>query len=200
MKKIIILLFLSILSVEANAQDFKKDGNYVTAGYGLNFRGLPGTGVGIGLGPIMATYERGVTDILGIGRIGAGGGIAFSSYNHSINNNKYVNGPSLFVFIPTENKYKTNRVTPFIKATYHFEFDIPKLDVYAGVGIGVNIEFEKDKYYENGSLISESKNTNARPIHYIVAGARYYFSEAFGVYAEVGDGIANINAGVVFSF
>lgn len=193
MKKIIILLFLSILSVEANAQEFEKNGNYVTAGYGLNFRGIPGTGVGIGLGPIMATYERGVTDILGIGRIGAGGGIAFSSYN-------YNNKGALFLLGSTENKYKTNRVTPFIKATYHFEFDIEKLDVYAGVGVGVNIDFDKDTYYVNGSLISESKDTNARPIHYIVAGARYYFSEAFGVYAEVGDGIANINAGVVFSF
>ncbi len=192
MKTIIISLVFAIASTFSQAQDFKKGGNYVTAGYGIDVAsGLSGTVIGIGLGPIMLTYERGITDVLGIGRIGAGGGVATSFYSY--------NSTSVF-FSTYENKYRTTRITPFIRGTYHFEFDIEKLDVYAGVGVGVNIDSEKDRYFINGVLQSETKNSRVRPVHYIVAGVRYYFTDAFGVYLELGDGIANVNGGVVFSF
>lgn len=192
MKKVLLSLVLVFACGLTNAQDFKKNGNYVTAGYGVDAAGLPGTFVGLGLGPIMATYERGVTDVLGIGRIGAGGGIAFSHYNY--------NSASVLLLSSIEHKYNTNRITPFLRATYHFEFDIPKMDVYAGIGFGVNIDAEKDKYYVNGVLNSTSASSTVRPVHLVVVGIRYYFSDSFGVYAEAGDGIANINAGIALSF
>lgn len=187
---VIISAFLFAVCSYSSAQDFVKGGNYVTLGYGVDAGGLPGTFSGLGLGPIMATYERGVTDILGIGRIGAGGGIAFSHYSYS----------DQFLFSFAESKYRTNRVTPFVRATYHFEFDIEKMDVYAGVGVGVNIDSEKEKYYINDALSSQDSRVNVLPVHLIVAGIRYYFSDFFGVYFEVGDGIANINGGIVLSF
>ena len=164
----------------SSAQDFVKGGNYVSVGYGVDAGGLPGNFSGLGLGPVSATYERGVTDIIGIGRIGAGGGIAFSHYSYKTNSAIWL-------------EYKTNRITPFVRATYHFEFDIEKMDVYAGVGVGVNIDSERQK--SNGV-----SSTKALPAHLIVAGIRYYFSDFFGVYFEVGDGIANVNGGIVLSF
>ena len=193
MKAIIVSLVFAVASTFANAQDFEKGGNYITAGYGVDAGGLPGTFSGIGLGPIMVSYERGITDVLGIGRIGVGGGLAFSHYNYRSISTTFLTGS-------TEHKYKTNRVTPFIRGTYHFEFDIPKMDVYAGVGFGINIDSEKDQYFVNGSLNSKTASTTVFPVHLVVAGIRYYFSDAFGVYAEVGDGVANVNAGIVFSF
>lgn len=176
----------------SSAQDFVKGGNYVSVGYGVDAGGLPGNFGGLGLGPVSATYERGVTDIIGIGRIGAGGGIAFSHYNYSDKLN--------ILFASTESQYRTNRITPFVRATYHFEFDIEKMDVYAGLGFGVNIDSEKEKYFINGVLSSEISDIRVFPVPIIVAGIRYYFSDFFGVYFEVGHGIANVNGGIVLSF
>lgn len=195
MKNLLALLFVVAVSSVTFAQDFENKGNYITIGYGVDLGGRPGTGTivhkGIGLGPIMATYERGITDVLGIGRIGVGGGVAFSIYNYNSSNNNN--------FFSNEYKYSTNRISLFVRAAYHFEFDIENLDVYAGVGGGVNIDNTKEEYFVNNNLQSNAKRSNVGGVHYIFGGARWYFSKAFGVYVEVGDGISNVNGGVVFS-
>jgi len=190
MKKLITILFVAVLSINASAQDFEKNGNYVTVGYGLDLYGHPGGSSGLGLGPIMASYERGITDILGIGRIGVGGGVAFSRYSYK--------NSQLFFNFSDEYRYKTSRVTIFAKGAYHFEFDIEKMDVYAGVGAGLNLDSEQESYYVNGILQSQAKNSRTSVVHYVFVGIRYYFTDSFGVYAEAGDGIVNLNAGVVF--
>ena len=83
MKRIITIALLSIFTFSANAQFFEKDINYVNAGYGL------GLGYGrllnayqayegykfSGFGPVAVSYERGITD-----NIGLGVSIGYSSY------------------------------------------------------------------------------------------------------------------------
>ncbi len=194
MKNLIALLFVVALGTTTYAQDFEKGGNYITIGYGIDASGLPGSNVyrKLGFGPVMATYERGITDIIGIGRIGIGGGIAWSHYGYNDYNS------SIWWLAGNEYLTSVNRLNIFVKAPYHFEFDIDGLDVYAGAGLGVRIDSEKYDYWNSG-VVTEEKRTSVGVDHYIFAGARWYFSDAFGVYLEVGDGISNVNAGVVFS-
>lgn len=179
MKKGILLIVCLLSFSSAFSQEFVKGGNYVTVGYGLDpYRGNHYIGHGGGV-----AYERGVTDVLGIGRIGAGGGISTMFYNYRTN----------------ITDFNTARLTFSARATYHFEFDIPKLDVYAGVGFAFNVDFEETNIV---GFNNKTKNTNVgRPnYHQVFAGIRYYFTDSFGVYAEAGHGHRALNAGVVFSF
>lgn len=196
MKKFITLLVIMILSVNLNAQDFEKGGNYLTIGYGLDpwghaisntnaWGGNNGSYRKTSLGPTILMYERGITDILGIGRIGAGGGLAHSIYTQKWVDNSY------------EVKDIRQRFSIILKAAYHFEFDIPKMDVYAGVG--ALIHHYTDTQKDNLGFV-DSRSTGIGAGHYVFAGIRYYFTDAIGVYAEAGHGLAALNGGLVFKF
>ena len=196
MKKIITLLALIVLSINVNAQDFEKGGNYVTVGYGLDPWGHSinnGNGWGNNgnykknsIGPSILMYERGITDILGIGRIGAGGGFAHSIYNQKWSDNSGY-----------EYKEVRQRLSIILKAAYHFEFDIPKMDVYAGVGAAIHHYTDTQK--DNVGFV-DSRSTGIGAGHYVFAGIRYYFTDVIGVYAEAGHGLAALNGGLVFKF
>jgi len=203
MKKALVLLVMVCAVGSVQAQDFVKGGNYIHIGYGLDPWGHPGVGNAFGtykksvIGPVMVGYEVGVTDVLGIGRIGAGGVLAQSWYTQ-----KYSSGN-------TESIYRTSRFSIIPRATYHFEFDIPKMDVYAGVGAAIHIIGQKDRVYNplygnpffpGEPEYIESSSSTLRVGHYVFGGIRYYFTDAFAVYAEAGHGVSAINGGVVFAF
>ena len=182
MKKFVTLMVIMILSINLNAQDFEKGGNYVCVGYGLDPWGNPGNGFAFDnsnyrkttIGPSLLMYERGITDILGIGRIGVGGGFA-----HSLYSEKWVSAGA-------EYKNVSHRISVILRAAYHFEFDIPKMDVYAGVGTAFHAYINSSSTFPLG--------------HYVFAGIRYYLTDAIGVYAEAGHGLAALNGGLVFKF
>lgn len=177
MKKGMIIIMI-MLSGVTMAQDFVKGGNYITLGYGFDPFYRPYHSYGIG--PVIFGYERGVTDVLGIGRIGAGGTVGTTFYP-----GYYVNG-----------KKKTGvQVSIVGRATYHFEFNVPKMDVYAGLQAGVNISNVRNYNAANPYL-----ETGAYPTGGAFAGIRYYFTDAFGVYAEAGYGLGALNGGMVFAF
>lgn len=179
MKKIGILLAFLCLATGSFAQDFEKGGNYICLGYGFDpyYKPLGHYGVG----PIILNYEHGVTDVLGIGRIGAGGGFAATFYPGT-----YYNGI----------RYTGYRFSITARATYHFEFDIPKLDVYAGIGGALHIDREP---YTSVFLVNSYRNS-VRGSHYVFAGVRYFFVPAFGVFVEAGHGHRAAAGGMVFAF
>ena len=198
MKNLFMLICCALAVSTASAQDFEKGGNYISVGYGLDPWGHPGVGGNaiIGsdkkstIGPIRLSYERGVTDILGIGRIGAGGSIVQTFYTQ-----KYTTG----AYVST---YTRSRIGIIARAAYHFEFDIPKMDVYAGVGGGVYFYSDKEKVptVVNPNEFTEKRSTSVSGGHYVFAGIRYYFTDAFGVYAEAGHGVSAVNGGIIFKF
>jgi len=82
-----------------------------------------------------------------------------------------------------------------LKGAYHLneivEIENEKLDLYAGLGI----------YYRNFNYSgSNSYNFSTGGYAGYFAGARYYFTENAGVYAEVGNNWGWLNLGGVFSF
>lgn len=82
-------------------------------------------------------------------------------------------------------------ITIGVLGFYHFNKFIPlqKLDVYAGLGIGMDIHNRT------------SRGTEVNPLLLLKAGARYYFTNSFGVYIEsCYDMLSVVNAGVTFRF
>lgn len=137
-----------------------------------------GLNVGIGIGyrgfPIEVSGTYGIVDNLfnvdGL-TMSVGGYVGFSSWNNSILWGKG------FAFLPAAR----------VLAHYSF-FD--NFEVYAGPMAG----FRVDSYTIFTSSVSVNFFAGA------TGGAKYYFTDNFGVYAEVGYGIGNLMAGATFKF
>lgn len=196
MRKIGIILVCLIVSPTIFSQAFEKDRNYITLGYGLDpYGGANKYNAGFNhrkaiIGPFILTYERGITDILGIGRIGVGGAVAqtfYTSTSYTANN--------LYEYRSTR-----SRTTLAFRAAYHFDFGVEKMDVYAGVGGALHII--SDSYTTNNpndpTYGYKRGSVSGGPS--VFGGIRYFFSNSFGVYAEAGYDISALNGGVVFKF
>ncbi len=120
--------------------------------------------------PIGGGVEYGVTEFEE-GVIGVGGDLGFvSSDNLTI------------TYLGVKGAFHLNRLV---------EVENQQLDIYAGVGI----------YYRNFNYSgSEDRNFSTGGYGGYFAGARYYFTENAGVYAEVGNNWGWLNVGAVFSF
>lgn len=151
-----------------NSGSFSKSASLLSIGIGVpNAYGY----YNVSLPPVYVKYEHGITDEIGIGILG---GLGMGSYKFA------------------GDKYTYLETTIGALGYYHFNKLIPvsKLDVYAGVGIGLNI---RDDNYAN------SNSTNAVILG--KAGARYYFNPKFAVYAEAGyDNLSPVNAGITLKF
>jgi hypothetical protein len=71
---------------------------------------------------------------------------------------------------------------------YHFNWTVPNLDTYAITTLGYMIPTRKGSYYYNF-------------IAGVGVGARYYFADFFGAFAEFGyNGFSDISLGFAFKF
>lgn len=195
MKAVVVGVLLAMIAPKVHAQAFENGGNVITLGFGVDpyyrssYKGNWGNGYRYTeVGPIILTYERGITELLGIGRLGVGGGVGQSFYTSKWYNGSY------------ESKERTSRTALFARCAYHFDFGIDKMDVYAGVGAATYIysrtytsEDPFDTYYK-----SKGARVDGGPI--LFGGIRYYFTNSFGVYAEAGYGMSAFNGGLSFKF
>lgn len=180
---------LTILSNPAQAQKNGGDGNTFGVGtmtvnvgvgvgrnssgaYGYYGSGYYGYGTGIG---IKAAAERGMWQLgPGVLSLGAEVGGAFSSAAFS--------------------GYKSNIIIVAARSAYHFGWNVPNLDTYAGVSIGPG--FRSYNYTD----LSDSKYTKHDVIVApgIFVGGTYYFSPNIGVNVEAGYDITEIQGGIIF--
>ncbi len=174
MKNYIALVLFVCLSNFGNTQAFQRDDNYLQAGFGAQIYTL---------GPLSLGYERGITGLVGIGRFGVGGVIAHELYYSP--NTLYLNTVQ-------------NRTTLMGRCAYHFDFDIEKMDVYAGAAIA--IQFRGDYRDKNAGINYGNTSARISPFPTVYGGIRYYFSEQFAVYAELGYGLGYLSGGIVYRF
>ncbi len=172
MKKVIAIVTFVCFANLSNAQAFVKGGNYIHAGFGIQ----PYT-----LGPISIGYEKGITDIIGIGRFGVGGVLAHQFY--------YGNSVSNTI---------QNRSLVMGRCAYHFDLDIDKMDVYAGAAVA--IQFNGAIKDRNTGFVYGSNSARISPFPTVFGGIRYYFMDQFAVYAEVGYGLGYLSGGIVYRF
>ena len=161
---------LMVTSADAQTQSVKGI-NYVNAGIGIGTFGFNGTG---GL-PVTIGYDRGITDQISVG---AYLGMVRTKYAYD---------------------YKYKYTIFGVRGSYHFnellEIENPKIDLYGGVAI--NYRNYTLKYDVEGVHQKYSGSTVGVGIH---AGGRYFFTEQFGAYAELGYGISPLQLGAVLKF
>ena len=176
MKKIIAIasiLFLGFNSFGQSSSLFEKGTNVINAGIGLG--GLYWAGAsGVPLS-FYASYDRGVTEKLGIGYIGVGGELGYSSARYA-------------------GDFTATGVLLRARASYHFSLggDIgEKLDPFAGVSLGYVVTS-----YSSGYGGSKASALAAGAF----AGAHYYFTQNFGAFAELSSSFTLFNTGLTFKF
>ncbi len=168
-----------------NIGSYDKSTSIFSIGYGFpNLSGTGWAGWGLsrfGIGPAYLKYEHGIKDEIGIGGYVAG---ATSRVKYG-GNNQYIDRMTALSF--------------GVLGYYHFNKLIPvkNLDVYAGIGIG--LRHLSYTYDAAGSWRNDYTDVNVLPL--VKVGARYYFTKAFGVYAESGyDNMSSGNIGISFRF
>lgn len=135
--------------------------------------------IGIGLGggfgtPIGLSFEHGFSD-----KISGGAYVAYASRTEPLG---------------AWGDYKYTYILTAARASYHFDFGVEKLDPYLGAILGYNIASAK----WSGTGASPATASAGGVIYGGHAGARYFFSEKIGAFAEVGYGIGNLNVGIAF--
>lgn len=176
MKKIIFTLifatFFFFNSNTLNAQAYEKGSLVLNLGAG--FGGNLATGFGVAGSFEVGIWPTGDFGIIGLGVI-SGYVISTTAFTfYDVNYNEFSIGP---------------------RGTYHFTIiPVENLDVYAAADLlFVN---QTTKYQDN--FLPDDNNTTVTGG--AVAGARYYFSDFFGVYGEVGYSIMFLSGGIVLKF
>jgi len=183
-----ILTLLILGACSANAQRTSDDimqvgsitfnagigiGNGYSGTYSSTYSGYYGTGFG---GKIA--IERGFWQLgPGVLTLGLEAGGSFS------NGNAYGYSSGI----------KSNIIVAAARSAYHFGWNVPNLDTYAGVAAGVGLR-SYDAYDNVGNKIKEHKTV---PVIGGFAGASYFFGSNFGVNVEVGNDITYIQGGIV---
>jgi opacity protein-like surface antigen len=208
MKKILLLLGASlILCQNSNAQAFGKGKNFVTAGYGvglgfssftLAYAGKSGYKTS-SFGPVLGTYEYGISKYIGVGAnisyATASAGweddkitiTTFPSYSYSSKRYAYT--------------WQVNALQVLGRANFHIPIRNDNLDLYGGLGVGY-FNFSTSWTSTDPSFNESLYNiSNPIPVAFTLQfGCRYFFTNNFGAYAEVGWGLALANAGLAFKF
>jgi len=136
-------------------------------------------GIGVGSGiPVEIAYEQSILDGLiknENGAIGVGG---YAGWYHR-----------------SEYSWSYNHYVIGARGTFHYQF-VDKLDTYGGLMAGYNIATSS----WDGEGISDVSATGSVFDFSLFVGARYWFAPNFGVYSEVGYGIAYLSAGIALKF
>lgn len=88
--------------------------------------------------------------------------------------------------------YRSRIVVTAVRSAWHNNWNVSRLDTYAGAAAGVGF-----RHYDYAGNSPYSKN-DAVPYVRAFLGASYYFSPGFGVNVEVGNDITYAQAGIVF--
>jgi hypothetical protein len=178
MKKLVIVLFIILFTAfSGKSQAFKKGDMVLNVGIGL------GSTYGTyhsGISPsFTATFERGFWEIGDFGVIGIG---ALAGYQRS--------GYGYY-----GNNYHWNDFYFGARGIFHFTvIPVEKLDVYAAIGTGLRIDSEPDWGYDY------NPSTSFGVYGGVVGGARYYFTDKFAAFGELGYEISWLKLGVAFKF
>jgi hypothetical protein len=176
---IVLLVAAVMLPGVANAQDnawHQKDMN-LSAGIGFGMYGLYGSST---LPPIFVSFETGVAE-----KITLGGIVAYSGSSQD------------FVY----GSWKYTYIVIGARGAYHFLEHNPKLDAYAGAGLGYDI-VSSSVTWNNSLYQSQFGNYYTASASYfffdVFLGARYYFTPKFGVLGEIGYGVGFARIGVTY--
>jgi len=180
----IVLCFAFAFS--AQSQDAFKKSDLV-ANFGIGLLNYNGSGYSTTFPPITASVEYGIIDEVfnEYSKIGVGAILGY--YGDKYKTIAYTNTYSHFL-VGT-------------RGSFHYLF-VDKLDTYGGLMIGYDVASYKRKWNSGYTEFSTLNNDDTEfSFQYgLFVGARYYFAESFGVFAEAGYGISALNLGFTLKF
>ncbi len=168
MKKTFILLAMAFFGFMSVSQAQFEQGQK-DANIGIGLGATFGTG-SVQLPPVSFSLDYGFNDNISIG-----GYVGYSSFKEEV----------------MSWSWKYTYIIVGVRGAYHLAL-VDKLDTYAGVMLGYNIASAKFAGSHNG--IPEPKVGGIAYSGFV--GARYHFGDKFGVFGEVGYGIALLNLGL----
>lgn len=176
MKKITLVLALAALfcfdANTLNAQAYEQGSKVLNLGVGVGGRYSLGISA-------SGSFEIGIWPTGDFGIIGLG---VMTGYRVATE-----------AFVLYDATYTEFAVAP--RGTYHFTIiPVENLDVYAALQLVFG--FENTNY--DSDLINDTSQTRVYPA--AIAGARFYFSDSFGVFAEAGYNLSYLTGGVALSF
>lgn len=184
---LLVALFIAAGMQQSKAQTFDVGDKVINAGIGLGATYYSGTYYTAGFPPIIISGEYGFKDDIGPGVIGLGAYLGFDSYKWE------------YSYLTYDYGWKYTTVIIGARGTYHMEF-IDDLDTYGGLLLGFQIVNDKPiGNYPVGIGYLEPDAAGAF-VYSFFAGARYYFSDNFGVFGELGYGIAWLSLGAALKF
>ncbi len=165
------------------SQNYAKGDKDLNLGVGL-FPTYYGPGYRIGLPPVSASFELGVTDEIGVGAF-----VGFSTAR-----------TRKFDVLSGQYWWRYSTVTLAPRAAYHFNLeDLEKFDLYAGVMGGLRIG-TATFHSTDPQLNSNNFDTDAAGgiLYGFFVGGRYMATENLRLFGELGYGVSWINLGINF--
>jgi hypothetical protein len=190
--RVFFLLLVCGVSV-GHAQSFQKGQTDINLGIGLgNIIVEPGS-INV-LPPVSASVEFGITNDISLGGYAAftGASRTYQGWENCGNIDHYYT-----------DTYRWSYFILGVRGAYHFGrfIKIDKLDMYAGLMLGN--DFAHDSY-STSSICSDHvayiSPTYGGFVFSLYGGARYRFTNHFGVFGELGYGISYLNVGLNFKF
>ena len=183
MKKLILLFVAVVFSLTqmlAQESTFAKGDKVLNLAVGFGGR-WSGSYMKTSVPPISASFEVGVKDgVLEKGSIGIGGYLAYASHKWEY----------------ATYGWKVSDIIIGARGTFHYPL-ADKLDTYTGLLLGYDIS----TITETGNATAYDFGSNYNGFSYAwFVGARYYFSDSFAAFAELGVGITIMNIGVALKF
>lgn len=184
MKRIVafaVALLFALPALQAQESMFNLGDKVINLGIGLgNTLYVSGLGYTSGVPPISLSYEQAIVDeVLEKGVIGVGGYVGYTSYKYR------------YDYMGVDWGWNYSSIILGAGGFFHYPL-IDKLDTYAGLLLGYNISTVTD-YGNTGTNIADS---SGGIVLSGFVGGRYYFSEQFAAFAQLGYGIAYLTLGV----
>ena len=88
------------------------------------------------------------------------------------------------------NDYKYRTIVIAARSAWHYGWNVPNLDTYAGLSAGIGFHRVERKNYED--------DTETIGVFGAFVGASYFVTPGFGFNVEAGHDITNFQGGIIF--
>ena len=181
---LLLALFFVCGVAAAQTPSFEKGDKVINLGVGIGGNYYSGFTSGLNRTPFLsASLDIGIVDgILDKGTIGIGGIVGFSSVK----------------WTDADFGWKESNILIGPRGTFHYPL-VDKLDTYAGLLLGYHIVSYK---YTGSSGFGSAYTSSGSAVYFSgFIGARYYFTDSFGIMLELGSGgLSLANFGVALKF
>ncbi len=183
-RKLLTIALALAFSIAAWSQEsiFQNGDKVVNFGIGFGSTLYSGSFYNSSVPPLSASFEMGIQDgILEKGVLGVGGYLGYSAYKWE---NTYLGGAY---------GWKYSNIILGARGVFHYPL-VDELDTYTGLLLGVQIISSKETGDFPSGINYNSQSGGLTAAWF--AGARYYFSDNFGAFLELGYGISYLTLGV----